>query len=40
MVNKTTSFKKGKGKKENFKKDGKGVAAPSKSVVGKKKPKN
>ena len=27
MVNKTTSFKKGKGKK-NFKKDGKGVAAP------------
>ena len=31
MVNKTTSFKKGKGKK-NFKKDGKGVA--------RKKPKN
>ena len=38
MVNKTTSFKKGKGKK-NFKRDGKGVAAPDKSVVGKK-PKN
>src|SRR3990172_1035968 len=38
MVNKTTSFKKGKGKK-NFKKDGKGVAAPGKKVVGKK-PKN
>src|SRR3954463_11354199 len=35
MVNKTTSFKKGKGKK-NFKKDGKGVAAPSKPVAGKK----
>ena len=35
MVNKTTSFKKGKGKK-NFKKDGKGVAAPGKSVTGKK----
>ena len=35
MVNKTTSFKKGKGKK-NFKKDGKGVAAPGKSVAGKK----
>ena len=34
MVNKTT-FKKGKGKK-NFKKDGKGVAAPGKSVAGKK----
>ena len=27
MVNKTTKFKKGKGKK-NFKKDDKGVAAP------------
>ena len=38
MVNKTTKFKKGKGKK-NFKKDGKGVAAPGKSVAGKK-PKN
>ena len=38
MVNKTTSFKKGKGK-NNFKKDGKGVAAPGKSVAGKK-PKN
>src|SRR6266496_1377550 len=35
MVNKTTSFKKGKGKK-NFKKDGKGVAAPGKSVTGKR----
>ena len=35
MVNKTTSFKKGKDKK-NFKKDDKGVAAPGKSVVGKK----
>ena len=35
MVNKTTSFKKGKGKK-NFKKDGKGVAASGKSVAGKK----
>src|SRR5215216_2463058 len=35
MVNKTTSFKKGKGKK-NFKKDGKRVAAPGKSVAGKK----
>ena len=38
MVNKTTKFKKGKGKK-NFKKDGKGVAAPGKPVAGKK-PKN
>ena len=37
MVNKTTKFKKGKGKK-NFK-DGKGVAAPGKPVAGKK-PKN
>ena len=35
MVNKTTKFKKGKGKK-NFKKDGKGVAAPGKQVAGKK----
>ena len=35
MVNKTTSFKKGKGKK-NFKKDGTGVAAPDKPVAGKK----
>ena len=35
MVNKTTKFKKGKGKK-NFKKDGKGVAAPGKPVTGKK----
>ena len=31
MVNKTTKFKKGKGKK-NFKKDGKGVAALGKQV--------
>ncbi|MCL8568099.1 DDE-type integrase/transposase/recombinase [Proteus mirabilis] len=36
MVNKTTSFKKGKGKK-NFKKDGKAVAAPGKPDAGKKK---
>src|SRR3954469_16301938 len=35
MVNKTTSFKKGKGKK-NFKKDGKAVATPSKPVARKK----
>ena len=35
MVNKTTKFKKGKGKK-NFKKDGKDVAAPSKPVAEKK----
>ena len=32
MVNKTTSFKKGKGKK-NFQKDGKGVVVLGKSVV-------
>lgn len=38
MVNKTTKFKKGKGKKA-FKKDGKGVAAPGKQAAGKK-PKN
>ena len=38
MVNKTTKFKKGKGKK-TFKKDGKGVAAPGKQAAGKK-PKN
>ena len=38
MVSKTTSFKKGKGKK-NFKKDDKAVAAPGKPVAGKK-PKN
>ncbi|MQJ93269.1 hypothetical protein EI018_24860, partial [Escherichia coli] len=36
MVNKTTSFKKGKGKK-NFKKDGKAVAAPGKPDTRKKK---
>ena len=35
MVNKTTSFKKGKSNK-NFKKDGKGVATPSKPIAGKK----
>ena len=35
MVNKTTSFKEGKGKK-NFKKDGKGVAVPGKQAAGKK----
>ena len=35
MVNKTTKFKKGKGKK-NFKKDGKGVAAPGKPIARKK----
>ena len=35
MVNKTTKFKKGKGKK-TFKKDGKDVAAPSKPDAGKK----
>ncbi|MCS4558939.1 hypothetical protein L9G74_21200, partial [Shewanella sp. C32] len=38
MVNKTTKFKKGKGKKA-FKKDGKEVAAPGKQAAGKK-PKN
>ena len=34
MVNNTTKFKKGKGKK-NFKKDGKGVATPGKPVPGR-----
>ena len=34
MVNKTTKFKKGKGKK-NFKKDNKDVAAPGKPVAGR-----
>ena len=34
MVNKTTKFKKGKGKK-NFKKDGKGGAAPGKKLPGR-----
>ena len=34
MVNKTTKFKKGKGKK-NFKKDGKGVAAPGSQLPGR-----
>ena len=38
MVNKTTKFKKGKGKK-NFKKDGKDGAAPGKQAA-RKKPKN
>ena len=38
MVNKTTKFKKGKGKK-NFKKDGKGVATPGKQAA-EKKPMN
>ena len=38
MVNKTTKFKKGKGKK-NFKKEGKEVATPGKPVAGTK-PKN
>ena len=38
IVNKTTKFKKGKGKK-TFKNDGKGVATPSKQAV-EKKPKN
>jgi hypothetical protein len=37
MVNKTTKFKKGKGKKDNFKKGGKQVAtAPKKSKPGPK----
>ena len=36
MVNKTTKFKKGKGKK-NFKKDGKEVAAPGKLVAAQEK---
>ena len=35
IVNKTTKFKKGKGKK-NFKKDGKGVAVPGNQAAGKK----
>ena len=38
VVNKTTKFKKGKGKK-GFKKYDKGVAAPGKQAAGKK-PKN
>ena len=37
MVNKTTKFKKGKGKK-NFKKDGKGVATPVKKPKAGPKP--
>ena len=36
MVNKTTSFKKGKGKK-NFKKDGKAVAAPVSKLPGRRR---
>ena len=40
MVNKTTSFKKkGKGKKGNFKKNGKQVAAPMKKPKAGPKPK-
>jgi hypothetical protein len=39
MVNKTTSFKKGKGKKGNFKKNGKTVAAPTKEPKIGPKPK-
>src|SRR3989337_2265415 len=38
MVNKTTSFKKGKGKKGNFKKNGKAVAAPVKKPKARPKP--
>jgi hypothetical protein len=37
MVNKTTSFKMGEGKKVNFK-NGKSVAAPMKKPKGKPKP--
>ena len=36
MVNKTTSFKKGRGKK-NFKKDGKAVARPVSQMPGRRK---
>ena len=39
MVNKTTSFNKGKGKKGNFKKNGKTVAAPAKKPKAGPKPK-
>jgi hypothetical protein len=39
MVKKSTSFKKGKGKKENFKKNGKTVAAPMKKPKIEPKPK-
>lgn len=38
MVKKTTSFKKGKGKKGNFKKNGKAVAAPMKKPKAGPKP--
>ena len=38
MVKKTTSFKKGKGKKGNFKKGGKQVAAPMKKPKAGPKP--
>ena len=38
MVKKTTSFKKGKGKKGNFKKNGKPVAAPVKKPKARPKP--
>jgi hypothetical protein len=39
MVKKGTSFKKGKGKKGNFKKNGKTVAAPTKKTKSGPKPK-
>src|SRR3989337_2834652 len=38
MVKKGTSFKKGKGKKGNFKKNGKSVAAPTKKPKARPKP--
>ena len=38
MVNKTTSFKKSKGKKGNFKKGGKAVAPPMKKPKAGPKP--
>jgi hypothetical protein len=38
MVKKGTSFKKGKGKKGNFKKNGKSVAAPTKKSKSRPKP--
>ena len=38
MVRKTTSFKKGKGKKGNFKNNGKAVAAPMKNPKATPKP--
>jgi hypothetical protein len=39
MVNKTTSFKKGEGKKGNFKKNDKTVASPTKKLKVEPKPK-